>query len=84
MNALPIIAGMITAGAAFILVLSLLVYARTGLKRMLGVSLISALLLIKGIMLFLYVWGMALGMESQGLIDLLIVISLGSALLGKE
>lgn len=84
MNALPIIAGMITAGAVFLLVLSIVVYMRTGLKRMLGVSLISFFLLIKGIMLFLYVWGIAVNMEYQGLIDLLIVISLGSALLGKE
>ncbi len=52
MDTLPVIAGIMTAASALLLVFSFIAYRRTGMKRILLVSLISGTLLVKGLLLF--------------------------------
>ncbi len=85
MDTLPVIAGIITAVSALLLLLSLIAYSRTGLRRMLSISAVSALLLLKGILLFLDIAGIQkLTYQIWAGIDLIIVVVLLIMLFGKE
>ena len=85
MDTLPIIAGIITAVSALLLIFSLISYRRTGIKRMLSISAISALLMLKGILLFLDMAGIQkLTYQIWAGIDLIMVVFLLIMLFGKE
>ena len=85
MDTLPIIAGIITAVSALLLIFSLISYRRTGIKRMLSISAISALLLLKGMVLFLDIAGIQrLTYQIWAGIDLIMVVFLLIMLFGKE
>jgi len=84
-DTLPIIAGIITAVSALLLIFSLISYRRTGIKRMLSISAISALLLLKGMVLFLDIAGIQrLTYQIWAGIDLIMVVFLLIMLFGKE
>ena len=85
MDTLPIIAGIITAVSTLLLIFSLISYRRTGIKRMLSISAISALLLLKGMVLFLDIAGIQrLTYQIWAGIDLIMVVFLLIMLFGKE
>lgn len=85
MDTLSIIAGIITTVSALLLILSLIAYRRTGLKRTLFISAVSFLLLLKGIMLFLDITGIwKLTYQMWAGIDLIIAVVLLIMLFGKE
>ncbi len=85
METLPIIAGLISAGSALLIFLSLLAYRRTGMVRMLSVAGIGSMLLIKGMLIFMNITGFfRVGYEISASLDLIIVVFLAIMLFGKE
>ncbi len=85
MDALPVMAGLITAIALFVMGVSLIAYRRTGMNRLLAITGISAILLLKGVLIFLDIWGtMDVSPEIMAGMDLLMAFALVGALLGKE
>ena len=85
MDALPVMAGLITAAGLVMLVLSLIAYRRTGMGRLLSISGISAILVIKGILMLASVWKITdANCEMMAGLDLLMVFVLAAALFGKE
>ncbi len=85
MDTLPIIAGLITAVSALLITFSLIAYRRTGLRRMLSITGISSLFLIKGILMFLDIADvMRFTYEMWAGLDLIMVVFLAMMLFGKE
>lgn len=84
METLPIIAGLVTGISALILMLSLIVFHRTRIKRMLSITAIGLVMLIKGILLFLKSsQTLSVDYEMFAFLDVVVVIIL-LMMFGKE
>ncbi|GEM_PF-3120667 len=85
MDALPVMAGLITAAGLILLVFSMIAYRRTGMNRMLVIGGIPGVLFIKGILLLLGIWNIVdTSYETMAGFDLLMAFVLLGALFGKE
>ncbi len=85
MESLPIIAGLMTAVSALMLALSLIAYRRTGMKRVLSISAISCIMMLKGIFLFMDMIDMiSFTYEIWAGMDLIMAVFLALMLFGKE
>ncbi len=85
MDTLPVIAGIMTAASALLLVFSLVTYRRTAIRRILSISLISGVLMVKGILIFADMAGIQrFTYELWAGLDLMMVVFLLVMLFGKE
>ena len=85
MESLPIIAGLMTAVSALMLALSLIAYRRTGMRRVLSISAISCIMMLKGIFLFMDMIDMiSFTYEIWAGMDLIMAVFLALMLFGKE
>ncbi len=85
MDALPVIAGLVSALGLLMMLISLIAYRRTGMNRILAMAGISAILMLKGILMLLGVWNVVeLSYEMMAAVDLLMAFVLAGAIFGKE